>query len=231
MTLPIIFSAASLIFCGFFFIYFRAYLRRRIGREEIFSDYRDEVEKLAADIDAAAERDLTLIEDRLKTLKEIIDTADRRIAVLVRELDRQKTSGGLYTSLGKRAENKPGSSAPQEQHAPEPAFAGEARGGLVDSAVPAAETPAMETDAGRIVPEAGPAGPAPGIAGAGTAPAVRAVPAETPGRPEFPDSPTAKSIGEKAVELAGAGFSPELIAARLGISVSEVDLAITIHRR
>jgi hypothetical protein len=200
MTLPVIFSAASLVFCGFFFIYFRDYLKRRIGREEIFSDYREEVEKLVADIDAATERDLTLIENRLKILKETIDTADRRIAVLVRELERKKTSGDLYTSLGKHAGKKP------------------------DPAVPAA-------DSGRM---GDPAGHAPGIAEAENAPVVNVIPAETPGQPELPDLPaagSAKSVGEKAVELAAAGFSPELIASRLGISVSEVDLAITIHRR
>jgi hypothetical protein len=213
MTLPVIFSAASLVLCGFFFIYFRAYLRRRIGREEIFSDYRDEVEKLTADIDAATERDLTLIEDRLKTLRETIDTADRRIAVLVRELDRKKTSSDLYTSLGKHAGSKPGSAVPV-------------------TVVPVTEDPVMETDSGRM--EAGDPAGTPEIAEAETAPEVRVIPAGTaadPERPESSDPPAAKSMGEKAAELAAAGFSPDLIAARLGISVSEVDIAITIHRR
>jgi hypothetical protein len=196
MTLQVIFSAASLILCGFFFIYFRSYLRRRISREEIFSDYRDEVEKLVADIDAATERDLTLIEDRLKTLRETLDTADRRIAVLARELDRKKASETLYTSLGKRA----GSRQEPSGHTPE--IAG------TEPAPEEAETvPVVKAEMAPVVQ---------------ASEAVEAVPAE---------AASAKSMGEKAAELAEAGFSPERIAARLGISVSEVDLAITIHRR
>jgi hypothetical protein len=103
MTLSIIFSAASLILCAFFFIYFRAYLKRRMGREEIFEEYRDEVNRLIAEIDAATERDSLLVEDRIKSLKTLLETVDRRMAGMIRELDRKKASEGLYTSLGKQA--------------------------------------------------------------------------------------------------------------------------------
>ncbi|MDR1286829.1 MAG: hypothetical protein LBK08_04395 [Treponema sp.] len=191
MTLPLVFSAASLILCGFFFIYFRGYLARRTGRGGS-GEYRDEVEetrKLIADIDAATERDLTLIENRLKTLREVLDTADRRVAVFVRELDRTHPAARpapLYTALGK-------------------------------TPVPAASlAPAARPDA----PEA----------------AVRAESAppkapQTVSPAPSPEQPSAgPSIGKKAAELAGAGFSSELIAARLGVSVSEVDLAITVYR-
>ncbi|MDR1420505.1 MAG: hypothetical protein LBI86_09045 [Treponema sp.] len=188
MTLPLVFSAASLILCGFFFVYFRGYLTRRRDRAG-GGEYRDEVEetrKLIADIDAATERDLSLIEDRLKILREVLDTADRRVAVLVRELDRTPPAARpspLYTGLGKAA---PFASPPVS--APSP------------------------------LPEVPPSPPVP-----------KAVPVDVPAA--VPPAPAGPSIGKKAAELAEAGFSPELIAARLGVSVSEVDLAITVYRR
>ncbi|MDR0600915.1 MAG: hypothetical protein LBG42_00905 [Treponema sp.] len=205
MTLPLVFSAASLLLCGFFFIYFRNFLKRQGGREG-GSAYRDEVEetrKLIADIDAATERDLTLIEDRLKTLREVLDAADRRVAVLVRELDRtypavQGRPAALYTDLGK-ALPKP-AAAPQPGAAPQPAVA----------PVPAAPQSAA-------VPR--PAAPEPAVPDAFAPEQAKAAEAGN------------LSIGEKAAELAEAGFSPELIAARLGVSVTEVDLAVTIYRR
>lgn len=197
MTLPLVFSAASLILCGFFFIYFRGYLARRTGRGGS-GEYRDEVEetkKLIADIDAATERDLTLIENRLKTLREVLDTADRRVAVFVRELDRTHPSSRpapLYTALGKT---------------PAPAAS-------LSPAVPAARPEAQDAPEAAVRSESAPP----------KAPeAVSPAPA-----PEQPSS--GPSIGKKAAELAGAGFSSELIAARLGVSVSEVDLAITVYR-
>jgi hypothetical protein len=61
MTLGIIFSAASLILCGFFFLYFRSYLKKKISPGGILEEYQDEVNKLIADIDAATDRDVYLV--------------------------------------------------------------------------------------------------------------------------------------------------------------------------
>jgi hypothetical protein len=176
MALTVIFSGASLVLCGFFFIYFRHYLKKRTGREDILSDYQAEVAKLTADINAATDRDLTLVEARMDALRELLETADRRIAVLVRELERKKDSGVIYNNLGKSA------AAPPEE---------------------AAKAPEVKAP-----------------------PAAAPAPSPAPGPVEKQKAP---SMREKAAELALAGFSPELIAARLGISVSEVELLVSMR--
>jgi hypothetical protein len=105
MTLSLIFSAASLILCCFFFIFFRSYIHRRTTSEDIIAYYRDEVNKLIADIDAATDRDATLVEERIRSLKKLLDETDKRLAVYVREFERRKHSESLYTKLG-QASNK-----------------------------------------------------------------------------------------------------------------------------
>jgi hypothetical protein len=196
MPLAVIFSGASLVLCGFFFIYFRGYLKKRMGKEELLSDYHEEVAKLTADINAAADRDLTLVEARMDALKELLETADRRIAVLVRELERKKDSGLIYNNLGKNAAESPAQS----------------RTGLRPS--PAEHPPAEKAPETQVegLPVAAQAAP---------------LPQDEPKAAE-PQKPL--SLREKAAELIGAGFSPELTASRLGISVSEVELLVSMPR-
>jgi hypothetical protein len=103
MTLSIIFSAASLILCGFSFLYFRSYLKKKISPQGLLEDYQDEVNKLIADIDAATDRDTYLVEDRIKSLKSLMDEIDKKLGVYVREFDRRRDSEGVYTVLGRKA--------------------------------------------------------------------------------------------------------------------------------
>jgi hypothetical protein len=165
LALQLIFSGASLVLCAFFFVYFHIYIRRRTGRENILAGYREEVDRLIAEIDRATDRDARLVEERIAELRKVLEDADRRIALL----DRRRASTELYTALGK--------SAPAAVPPVPPA---------VSSATPIAT-------------------------------------AETP--------PAARPITERVVELSRQGFAAELIAAKLGLSLSEVELAITVSRR
>ncbi|MDR0472551.1 MAG: hypothetical protein LBH43_02600 [Treponema sp.] len=54
--------------------------------------------------------------------------------------------------------------------------------------------------------------------------------AQEENREEIPDN-TVSSSGEQIRRLANSGFSPALIASRLGISISEVELAIALLER
>jgi hypothetical protein len=216
MTLSLIFSTASLILCGFTFIYLLGYLRRRTG-ERILDE--EEVDKLIAGIDAAADRDITLLEDRSKAIKSLLETLDRRIAAYARELGRRdaeetalkalspdapgpatdpqsksaRSAEGAYAALGK------GLRATLRVNPPEPAAQPEA------SADPAASHAEPPDDAAQ------------------------------PGQPRFVRSANpvqAKApLSERALELSRNGFSPETIAARLGVTQAEVNLALAMSER
>ena len=101
MSLPLVFSALSLALCLVLFFYLRWYVRRRTGAEELLAEYRTEVRRLIAEIDAATDRDSQLVEERIKNLKSLLDDTDRRIAVYVRELERGRAGEALYSSLGR----------------------------------------------------------------------------------------------------------------------------------
>jgi hypothetical protein len=101
MNIPFILSAASLCIVVISFFFSRWYIARKTAARELLADYRAEVYRLIAEIDAAADRDSLLIEERIKTLKKIIDDTDRRIGVYMRELQRSRNGEAMYANLGR----------------------------------------------------------------------------------------------------------------------------------
>jgi hypothetical protein len=179
MVISFIFSAASLIISGCFFVFFRKYVGRRTGPGRLEAE-REEADKLIAEIDAITDRDITLVEARIKSLRALLEEADRRIAVYAKELDRRRSQEAAYIELG-RKRHTPKAMPPEEE----------------------AEKP--PSDGVKVI--------------------------------EFKGDPPAKppeaelknpSLKERVTELARAGFSSELIAARIGAPRAEVDLVIAL---
>jgi hypothetical protein len=169
MLWPYFFSLASLAFCFFSFLYLWSYVRRRVSQEESLNAARDEVNRIILRLEEVTDRDISLIEDREKTLKALLEEAEKRIKVYTKELEKGRNMQKTYQELGK---NRP------------PVF--------------------------------------------------------SPPREEGPDHPPAGQMDEKAApgtmneqirNLALAGFSPLVIASRLGISISEVELAMALLER
>ena len=208
MSLSLLFSASSLALCAFSFIFFLAYLRRRTGAERILADFREEVDKLIAEIDGATDRDAALVEERIKTLRGLLDDADRRISVYVRELDRRRAQEKAYADLGKspiRYTEAPAASALSE-----------------GSRLPAG---------GPLFTVSGESPPPPGRG-------QEEAPASQPDAPLFPRAARRSlSLGlevkplplpERVAELYRAGNSVPQIAERLGVTLAEVDLAVAL---
>ncbi len=101
MSGGLILSILNILFWALSFLYFRSYLVRKTGPERILADFRDEVDKLIAEIDAATDRDSVLIEDRIKSLRTLLDEADRRIASYTREVERRSSEERAYAELGR----------------------------------------------------------------------------------------------------------------------------------
>jgi hypothetical protein len=203
MTLALLFSAASLLICGFSFIYFQAYLRRRTGSKRILAEFEDEVNSIIARIDSATDRDITLVEERIKSLRTILDAADRRIAAYAREMDRHSAQEAAYTALGRSP------STPQPSRQPP------AKSGTPTRQSPASDSPAAGMDVDRA------------LSGGTIA---------LPLGPRFthspnPVKPKPRPLTERVSELSQNGLSPEAIAARLGVAISEVDLALAVSER
>ncbi|MDR1575701.1 MAG: hypothetical protein LBS37_06825 [Treponema sp.] len=203
MNITDILSAASLILCCFFFLYFRGYIKRRTAAEELLAEYRTEVLRLIAEIDAATDRDALLVEERIKTLKSLLDDTDKRIAVYARELERGRSGAVLYSSLGRGIREAPG-----QDVRPGPPGTAPARTGTPENA------------AQTTSPSAPPGGAAPEHT------------AKAGGKRSPPPAPAAKPpLKAQIAELAAGGLPPAGIASRLGLSLSEVDLALSLLGR
>jgi len=83
------------------FLYFKRYIKKQTSVSGQLEEYRTEVIKLNAEINSVTERNLSLIEDGIKKLKEIMEEADRRVSVYAGELDKSRRGEALYTSLGR----------------------------------------------------------------------------------------------------------------------------------
>lgn len=209
-------AAVALVLWAASFLYFRAYLSRRTSSGRILSEFRDEVEKLVSEIDAATDRDVQLVEDRMKALRSLLDEADKRIGTMKREIDRRSSEERAYSELGKRARSLPLFS--EDASLDKPA---------------AAKTPAMDTPP-RPASQP-PLAPAPL-----NAPSARPEPSTSPQEPfgearearfiraHLQVAPKEPPFAERVAELHRAGFSSELIAARLGKTIGEVDLVIAL---
>ena len=212
--IPLVLSITSICLCVFGFFFFRWYIGRKTAAREHLAGYRTEVNRLTAEIDAAADRDSLLVEERIKmfkkilddidkqieertkTLKKLLDDTDRRISLYIKELQRSRTGEAMYTSLGR------GIRAALDSRPPEKT------GECADEPQ---ETPA---------------------------PQETLTPKETPLSQETqtPQKTTAKKttknrLKEQIAEMAAQGLSPIETAARLNLSLAEVDLALNLLKR
>ncbi|MDR1985855.1 MAG: hypothetical protein LBP88_02645 [Treponema sp.] len=227
MNIAMVLSVSTLIACVCFFIYCRAYLRRRTGSERILAEFREEVYKLIAEIDAATDKDALLVEERIKTLRATLEEVDKRISVHLREADRRQCQEEVYAELGRKHRlTNPFSAVIQPFPKAYDLFSGSsAKTGTkgnpeepeaAEKDIPVASSAAVgftaPADTAPIPLKREPVGPR----------IVRAQREITPKPPPF---------AEQVAELSKAGLSASLIATRLGVSLSEVELAIAISER
>ena len=239
MTTALIFSTGSLILCGFSFVFFLNYLKRRTGRERILSellaDLREEAAKIEREINAVTDRDVTLVEDRVKTLRALLEDTDRRIAVYVREFERRRSQEETFAVLDGET---PSNAVKNTRMAAGGAYLApeKAAGGVV----PAAGSGRAGAEEPVYLPgELFHPDTAPMAAAASRGPAVpeSAAPGPDSGRAKYitrsarPLAPKPLPFAERVAELYRAGFSSSLIASRLGATITEVELAIALVER
>ncbi|MDR0456729.1 MAG: hypothetical protein LBH20_08625 [Treponema sp.] len=228
MTTALVLSAASLCLCIFGFFFFRRYIERKTAARELLVDYRTEVYRLIAEIDAAADRDSLLVEERIKTLKKIIDDTDRRISVYMRELQRSRAGEAMYASLGRgiRAALDSRPDSPEAEPLPESSASMEASSPaetMAFSETPITQKPpnSKKSPAKKNQPDSDNPSlfetPSGGSAGQNTAAGKR--------------KPQKSKIKVQVAEMFAQGISPHDIASRLNLSLAEVDLAINLLKR
>ena len=220
MNIAAIISIFCLAFCFFVFFYTKWYIKRRTTAEALLAEYRNEVYELNAQIDATTDRDLRLIEARITSLKALLEDTDKRIAVYVRELDRSRSGEALYTNLGRgiRAALNTTAAPPQPAQPPPPVDNKQPGRDTLPTAVGGTPVPPL-----KIIKQ--PVQKA--KAASQTGQTVKKALSEAPVK----NVSTTEEIHLQIAGLAAQGFSPGEIAARLDLSLSEVDLALNLLDR
>jgi DNA-binding NarL/FixJ family response regulator len=156
---------AGLIVGGYLVVYL--ILKRRLARAlnaaAILSQVREEVNRILVELNQTTNRNITLLEDRIGSLNELLGKADKKLALLQREAEKQDLASRLYAELSARRPPQP------------------------------EEPPAPETPPG--------------------------------------EAPEGADRQEEVVRLARSGLSPALISRRLGITLGEVELIISLAQR
>ncbi len=186
-----IFTVLQILLFIFIYLYLR-YIKKTLSQHET-AKIREELNLLLIELNQTADRNITLIEDRISTLKKLVEEADKRIRVLNQETSRKVVESTIYNRLGKlrdEASAKPNiqTSEPQVNHD---------RIDNTDGTAPDRESETRET-----------------------IPFIKL----------SHQNVTKNEIKEKVINLYKQGMDKELIANRLGISLSEVELVIDLYQ-
>ena len=88
-----LFYTALVLFIINLVVLFAAFIRLkdRFSSARILGDIRSEIDRLILDLGRETDRDVAILEDRIRGLRELMDEADRRILLADREESKRKT--------------------------------------------------------------------------------------------------------------------------------------------
>lgn len=190
-------------------LYVRFRLHRALELDGLLDSLRKEVRALTIELNETADRNISLVEDRILDLRSLLEESDRRLEVVQRELSRKDQEAEVYSRLGKPrpSEPRPSEPRPAENRPAQPSLdRGQDEGSWVEVAAtlpPAqASREPIRLDLSRRTPEI-----------------ISLKESVIP----------PKTMREEALELYAKGFSADIIAARLAATVAEIDLLISLE--
>jgi hypothetical protein len=123
---------------GYVAVYFvlKKKIARTLAAATVLREVREEVNRILVELNQTTHRNVTLLEDRIASLAELLARADKKIALARREAEKQELADRLYSELaGRRA--PPPERSPAGYNPAEPAPASESARGLQDAAAEA----------------------------------------------------------------------------------------------
>ena len=73
----------------------------RLQKSNVISELESEVNDLVLELNQTADRNINILEDKIKTLTGILQDADKRIKILGSESGKVKSESVIYNQLGK----------------------------------------------------------------------------------------------------------------------------------
>lgn len=199
MSLIAFFIALNFILTLLLFFIALRVIRKSLSSKRHTEAMEREVGALVTELNQTAERNILLLEEKIKRLRELVNRADRKIKVLEREKEREPLR--VYSELKGRI------AAPESEPEPEPELpAGGEAGSEVDNG---------KSGEGRKPPELEtpkePASPAEG---------------EKSGYTEPRDE---EALRKAVVAMERQGLGSIIISRKLNLSMAEVDLILSIY--
>lgn len=171
----------NILVAAILYIVLNKKIDRQLNPKEMLDRIGAEVEDIIKELNHTTERNIGLIEDRVESLKSLLESTDRRLAVLRREAEKHEMSNAVYTSIVQK----------NRKH-------------RTDQQVPATA-------------EANP-----------TSETRDSVPGSAAARSN--DIPPKRSdVRDQVLELHRKGISPSVIAGRVGSTIGEVELIISLQ--
>jgi transcriptional regulator len=104
----------ALAIAGYFLVYLilKAKLKRFVDPKAILESIREEVDRIIVEMNSTTDRNITLLEDKVQSLSNLLEQADKKIGILKREIEKHELSAKVYSELarnGKRVQE------PEEQ--------------------------------------------------------------------------------------------------------------------
>jgi hypothetical protein len=183
---------------------------RKLQPQRLLEHVQSEVEGIITELNQTTDRNIGLVEDRVERLQKVLETADRRIGVMKREVEKQESARDTYNNIVRR----PGV---QQSFARRAAAQGAVvHGGGEQSASGSASRGGTQNGTQR------------GSSGSGASGSSAREEAE-PTR-EQPQSDYQRRR-QQIIDLHRKGIASNIIATRVGSTVGEVELVISLEKQ
>ncbi len=180
-------AAIQIAFCIFILAWVRSSFKKHLSDDKVLERVRRELNSLMIEMESSADRNVSILEDRIGQLKALLVEADKKLSLLAQESGKRATETAVYSQLG---QNRP-SRMPAD---PEIFY-------NIQVPIPAVEPV--------------PARPKEQI------PFVRLANKPVDLEPPFVD---------KVLDFYHRGFSTDIIAAKTGATMAEVDMVISMEQ-
>lgn len=186
-------------------VIFYLVLKSRFSRDRLLGELRNEVDKLIVDLGREADRDVALLESRIKNLRALIDEADRRTVLADRETVKRQEAARVIASV---------QTVPIPKIQPVPPTASE----QAPLDLPTVSVKSVATETPRNVQREVTQTSEPVTVY--TRPTIRR--SDTQLEPVVP-------LNERVLEMIRKGISAEMIASTMSVSLGEVELIIAMN--
>lgn len=200
----------------FLFLFRRTTLQNRAGK--LLKEVRGQMNDILTELDRVADRNVSILEERIRKVEKVIGEADKRLRLLDESMQNQRRSDKHYTALKK---NRPVVM----------------KSGSKPSAVPVKKVAVQQQDLFSGVPEgrgnSGNIQPVNITSGDAEVSLSRSDenPSAVPANSSTESSAESRSRKSRVLALFNNGDAPSLIASKLSVTTAEVELILSIHDR